>query len=104
VTRHDEHPATTLRRLGFAPYRTGGNCTALRRAYPDGSYHLIVVEGSHYEGLRAPATDTPPDCHVLVGFYAKTDDSEPTADDFTDSLSSVADLFANHKGGGPCHG
>lgn len=74
--------------LGFAEQQTGGGCTALRRDYPDGSYHLITLA----DDPTAPDAATRDDAMVQVGLF---DDGayEPSADDFADTLASVAATF-----------
>lgn len=80
-----------LTTLGFAPVPMGGNTTALRRDYPDGTYHLITLADSP----SAPDADTPPDTLCALAMY-EGDHPEPIADECEDSLADIARLFAHH--------
>lgn len=76
-----------LRAVGFAEVQTGGGCTALRRDYDDGSFHLITLEG----GCAAPTPDTPDEAAVMVGYYDA--DGELDADDYSADVLTVARDF-----------
>lgn len=76
-----------LRAVGFKVERTGGNCTALVRRYPDGLAHYITLEGDPMAPTLAPDT-----ARVTVGLF-KDGEFEPVADEFTDELRNVAAEF-----------
>ena len=85
MTRRSLH---ALRSMGFDFWRSGGNCSALRRDYPDGTYHLVTV----LDDPRAPFTDTEP---CRLGMWRDGADA-PIADDCEfDNVTDVALLFAS---------